>query len=142
MLHHEGLRIINMNITIVKEDRLVAINGEGIKFDFVLPANVWAIQWDGTKGAIEFTDGTPNEFITDFTAYQHLVEGHATEKQRLVDAEVQAEATRVANLTYADKRAAAYPSIADQLDDIYHNGVEGWKATIQAVKDTYPKGGN
>ena len=43
---------------------------------------------------------------------------------------------------YARDRAKAYPSIADQLDDIYHNGVEGWKATIQAVKDTYPKGGN
>jgi hypothetical protein len=44
--------------------------------------------------------------------------------------------------TYSELRAAAYPSTADQLDDIYHNGVEGWKATIQAVKDTYPKGGN
>ena len=130
-----------MNITIVKEDRLVAIDGEGINFDFDLPAKVWAIQWDGTKGEVEFTDGTPNEVITDFTAYQPLVEGHATEKQRLVNAEVQAEAARVANLTYADKRAAAYPSIADQLDDIYHNGVEGWKATIQAVKDAYPKTG-
>ena len=43
---------------------------------------------------------------------------------------------------YARDRAKAYPSTADQLDDIYHNGVEGWKATIQAVKDTYPKGGN
>ena len=131
-----------MNITIVKEDRLVVIDGEGINFDFDLPANVWAIQWDGTTGEIEFTDGTPNEVITDFSAYQPLVEEHATEKQRLVDAEVQAEATRIANLTYAEKRAAAYPSMADQLDDIYHNGVEGWKATIQAVKDTYPKGGN
>ena len=44
--------------------------------------------------------------------------------------------------TYSELRAEAYPSIADQLDDIYHNGVAGWKATIQAVKDTYPKGGN
>ena len=43
---------------------------------------------------------------------------------------------------YARDRAKAYPSTAHQLDDIYHNGVEGWKATIQAVKDTYPKGGN
>ena len=41
---------------------------------------------------------------------------------------------------YARKRAAEYPSIADQLDDIYHNGVDGWKATIKATKDKYPKG--
>ena len=40
---------------------------------------------------------------------------------------------------YVDKRVAEYPSIADQLDDIYHNGVDAWKATIKAVKDKYPK---
>ena len=32
-----------------------------------------------------------------------------------------------------------YPNIQDQLDDIYHNGIDGWKATIKAVKDKYPK---
>ena len=38
-----------------------------------------------------------------------------------------------------DKRALEYPSIADQLDDIYHNGIDGWKATIKVTKDKYPK---
>ena len=41
---------------------------------------------------------------------------------------------------YKYKRAAEYPSIVDQLDDIYHNGIDGWKETIKAVKDKYPKG--
>jgi len=41
---------------------------------------------------------------------------------------------------YQRKRAAEYPAIADQLDDIYHNGVAGWKTTIKATKDKYPKG--
>ena len=40
---------------------------------------------------------------------------------------------------YVDKRVAGYPSIADQLDDIYHNGVDEWKKTIKAIKDKYPK---
>ena len=40
---------------------------------------------------------------------------------------------------YKYKRQAEYPSIVDQLDDIYHNGVDGWKTTIKAVKDKYPK---
>ena len=40
---------------------------------------------------------------------------------------------------YQRNRAAEYPSIKDQLDDIYHNGVDGWKTTIKAVKDKYPK---
>jgi hypothetical protein len=38
-----------------------------------------------------------------------------------------------------DNRRKEYPSIVDQLDDIYHNGIDGWKATIKAVKDKYPK---
>ena len=43
------------------------------------------------------------------------------------------------NNKYQRDRAEAYPSIADQLDDIYHNGIDGWKTTIKAVKDKYPK---
>ena len=41
---------------------------------------------------------------------------------------------------YQYKRAAEYPSIVDQLDDIYHNGIDGWKTTIKAVKDKHSKG--
>ena len=41
---------------------------------------------------------------------------------------------------YQRKREPEYPSIADQLDDIYHNGVDGWKTTIKVTKDKYPKG--
>ena len=40
---------------------------------------------------------------------------------------------------YKDQRATAYPSIADQLDTIYHQGLDAWKATILAVKEEYPK---
>ena len=40
---------------------------------------------------------------------------------------------------YKSKRAAEYPSIPDQLDDIYHNGIDAWKETIKATKDKYPK---
>ena len=40
---------------------------------------------------------------------------------------------------YKIDRAYEYPSIEDQLDDIFHNGIDGWKATIQAIKDKYPK---
>ena len=33
-----------------------------------------------------------------------------------------------------------YPSITDQLDEIYHNGIDSWKAVIKKTKDKYPKG--
>jgi len=55
------------------------------------------------------------------------------------DYKVLADAEDEASLTYADKRKAEYPTIADQLDDIFHNGIDGWKATIQVTKDKYPK---
>ena len=41
--------------------------------------------------------------------------------------------------TYLKQRAAEYPSIAEQLDTLYHGGLTEWKATIKAVKDKYPK---
>jgi len=42
-------------------------------------------------------------------------------------------------MTYAEKRAAAYPSITDQLDLLYHGGMDAWKEAIEAVKLEYPK---
>ena len=43
------------------------------------------------------------------------------------------------NDSYKSKRRAEYPDFASQLDDIYHNGIDSWKATIKAIKDKYPK---
>jgi len=40
---------------------------------------------------------------------------------------------------YQRDRAREYPSIADQFDDIYHNGIDAWKETIKITKDKYPK---
>jgi len=49
------------------------------------------------------------------------------------------EAEYISN-KYQRDRAEAYPSIQDQLDDLYHNGIDGWKSTIKTTKDKYPKG--
>ena len=40
---------------------------------------------------------------------------------------------------YKAQRAAAYPSIPDQLDLLYHGGMDAWKAAITAVKEEFPK---
>jgi len=41
---------------------------------------------------------------------------------------------------YARQRDAEYPSIKDQLDKIYHEGIDKWKEDmIKPVKDKYPK---
>ena len=47
--------------------------------------------------------------------------------------------TEEALQTVLNNRAKEYPSIVDQLDDIYHNGIDAWKATIKITKDKYPK---
>jgi len=40
---------------------------------------------------------------------------------------------------YQRDRAAEYPSVVDQLDLIYHSGIDAWKAKIKETKDKYPK---
>ena len=47
---------------------------------------------------------------------------------------------KMASMEYIPKRQLEYPSIAEQLDDLYHNGIDGWKSSIKAIKDKYPKG--
>ena len=40
---------------------------------------------------------------------------------------------------HKEQRAAEYPSYAEQFDKIFREGVDAWKADIQAIKDKYPK---
>ncbi len=41
---------------------------------------------------------------------------------------------------YQRDREPEYPSIADQLDYIYHNGIAKWKSDmVKPVKDAHPK---
>ena len=41
--------------------------------------------------------------------------------------------------SYKSKRRAEYPSVVDQLDEIYHHGIDGWKAKIATIKAKYSK---
>jgi hypothetical protein len=63
-------------------------------------------------------DADGNEVTYDKVAVQAYVDAHA----------------------YIGKRQAEYPSFADQFDKIFHEGLDAWKAEIQAIKDKYPKG--
>jgi hypothetical protein len=121
---------------------------DGVQVDssnYGVASNIHAIQWEGSSGEIEYNDGTDNLSISDISAYGFETK-HATEKQAIADAEAKAEADfkkaeeeAKAKWTYSEKRQAEYPAIGDQLDDIYHNGIDGWKTTIKTIKDKYPK---
>jgi len=59
--------------------------------------------------------------------------------QQILDKQAELQAAYDAK-QYQRDRAKEYPTWQDQLDDIYHNGIDGWKATIKVMKDKYPKG--
>ena len=64
-------------------------------------------------------------------------------KITLIQSEIDAVRTKIdedyAKVKYQRDRAAEFPSLVDQLDDIYHNGIDAWKVTIKTTKDKYPK---
>jgi hypothetical protein len=72
-----------------------------------------------------------------------VIEWHDLIQTEPTQSEIDAEVIRLQAVydsqAYARSRAVEYPTIADQLDDIYHNGIDAWKATIKVTKDKYPK---
>ena len=48
-------------------------------------------------------------------------------------------ATVEVTVDYKEARANEYPPLEEQLDKIYHSGLDAWKADIKAIKDKYPK---
>ena len=57
----------------------------------------------------------------------------------LVQSDIDAARVELNKLKYQEQRAAEYPSVVDQLDLIYHSGIDAWKAKIKETKDKYPK---
>jgi|TARA_A100000171_G_C2075224_1_gene116795 hypothetical protein len=78
---------------------------------------------------VKSIDGDTQETITAWDENKNLVTIDWTQVNAWVDPN-----------QYKYDRANSYPSIKDQLDDIYHNGIDGWKSTIKITKDKYPKG--
>ena len=130
-------------LTIIKDDKFVAVDGEGLFLDeVILAANVHAIQFDGTNGEIEYNDGTTNKAITSISDYSTITDNHAAKKAANAKADSDAETAQTAlEATYSFKRKHEYPSIGDQLDALYHAGTfdATMTAAIKAVKDKYPK---
>ena len=60
--------------------------------------------------------------------------------QEEIDAEIKRLQDQYDANEYQRSRASEYPSIPDQLDEIYHNGIDSWKAVIKKTKAKYPKG--
>jgi hypothetical protein len=71
----------------------------------------------------------------------NFAEGQVPPTDAEIDAEIAKLDVEYDAQEYARNRDAEYPAIKDQLDYIYHNGVDKWKTDmIDPVKDKYPKG--
>jgi len=101
------------------------------KTELYLKAN--SKTWDDTKVSLQNNSDGNGDFISswDYDIAQPTAEQLASYKT--------AGNTAETLQTILNNRANEYPSIADQLDDIYHNGIDAWKATIKTTKDKYPK---
>ena len=76
--------------------------------------------------------GRPHHFITD--------DGHVVvTREGVTPEDVLAEAVADREPTYAEKRSQEYPSFADQFDILYHEGVEGLRSRLAAIKAKHPK---
>ena len=88
--------------------------------------NTYSIQKVGTQ--ISFLPDPNNR------EYQQFVDDIYANGTKIVEG-----ADYVGVTTYTDARAAEYPPLKEQLDKIYHSGVDAWKADIKVIKDKYPK---
>jgi len=75
--------------------------------------------------------------LEDTIDWHDLVQTEPTQAE--IDDEVIRLQAEYDSNEYQRSRATEYPAWQDQLDDIFHNGIDGWKATIQVTKDKYPK---
>ena len=70
-------------------------------------------------------------------AWLDTVQTLPTESQ--INAEIQRLQAEYDALEYQRQRTKEYPSFAEQFDLLYHGGYDAWKASIDLVKNKYPK---
>jgi hypothetical protein len=124
---------MNNNLEAIYE---VTLNGEVYKLNksLILTTGLNALGITLDNPANFFDYDTLKETWSSSNALPTEKELISKGKQGLIEAQV-----GYAEKQYARDRAAAYPSIADQLDTIYHSGIDAWKLTITAVKEAHPK---
>ena len=87
-----------------------------------------------TNNIFRISDGAFIPVTPDNIDYQQFVNDIYTQGFGIVEG-----TDYVGVVSYTDARREEYPSIEDQLDKIYHSGVNAWKADIKIIKDKYPK---
>ena len=89
--------------------------------------------WDDTKVSLQNNSDGNGDFIASWS--YDIAQPTAEQIASYETAGNTAEALQ----TVLNNRANDYPSIKDQLDKIYHSGIDEWKKVIKTTKDKYPK---
>ena len=89
---------------------------------------------DGTDTIIKLDGGWSIPRFSGSAGWEQFVDDIFTNGIGIVEG-----ADYVGVTTYTEARVAEYPPIVDQLDKIYHEGIDAWKADIKVIKDKYPK---
>ena len=95
---------------------------------FYSPQAKWEIKTETDSSNVSY-----NDIVWNDTFYAIPTE------EQLRDLIEQAKRADQADVNYQIERREAYPSVEEQLDYIFHNGVDKWKERIQSIKDNYPK---
>lgn len=127
-----------MRLTIIPSDEAVYKDNlfyAGLVWEST-PDNIHALQWNGSKGWIEFNDGSSNLEINELPIWANNAIIAFDVKHSEILNYVAPEPT------YADKRQAEYPPIADYLDGVVKGDqaqIDKYIADCRAVKAKYPK---
>ena len=80
-----------MRVAIIPKDKTIIVENIPLsKLSFSLPNNIRAVQWSGTKGEIEYNDGTLNKSINDISPYQPIIDIYNIEKEKIKTALIEA----------------------------------------------------
>jgi hypothetical protein len=88
-------------LTVVKEDNMILVDGDGRVGEYTFPSNLWAIQWDGSTGHAEWTDG-PNTVIeaADVAGYITAWEANAPDAEEEVAEPTAQEVINAESMAY------------------------------------------
>ena len=88
-------------LTVVTEDNMISVGGDGRVGEYTFPSNLWAIQWDGSTGHAEWTDG-PNTVIeaADVAGYITAWEANAPDAEEEVAEPTAQEVTNAESMAY------------------------------------------
>jgi len=101
------------------------------KYEFVIYGDIKSEQdWNDN---VKFVSGANDNGTAIFSDTKPVTYQQVLDKQSELQADYDAK-------QYQRKRASEYPSIGDQLDYIYHNGIDAWKTDmVDPIKNKYPK---